>query len=288
MALGDFDSRWKNPQGNTPELLYLWAQDLIKELRKGDYISSSIASGIANSELADMAAWTIKLRNSATAGDPQDVTINGLTEETSIDTAADFFMMWDASAGVMRKAKPNNFAPGMRLLTSGSASNAASLDVVLTSYTAYQTVMLVLNDVIPQTDDTQLLMRFSTNGGSSYDSGANDYQYATVAANSNLTGVSVGSATVGTSSISLSSATAANKLSSDAGAHAEFVITIFNRTNASRKTQIIYQGGYVNTTPITISLTGSGFRNAAQDTDAVTFLMSSGNINASYKLYGLD
>ncbi len=31
------DTRWKNPQGADPRTLYLWAQDLIRELRKGDY-----------------------------------------------------------------------------------------------------------------------------------------------------------------------------------------------------------------------------------------------------------
>ena len=69
MALGDFDSRWKNPQGADAQLMYLWAQDLIRELRKGDYLSNAISDGVANSELADMATWTIKIRNSATAGD---------------------------------------------------------------------------------------------------------------------------------------------------------------------------------------------------------------------------
>src|SRR5262245_31127201 len=75
VALGDFDGRWKNPQGNTAEALYLWAQDLIKELRKGDYISNAIGTGIANSQLANMADTTIKGRAvGAGAGSPQDLT----------------------------------------------------------------------------------------------------------------------------------------------------------------------------------------------------------------------
>lgn len=36
-----FDSRWKNPQGSDPKQLSLWAQDLIKELRKGAYLSAT-------------------------------------------------------------------------------------------------------------------------------------------------------------------------------------------------------------------------------------------------------
>lgn len=32
------DPRWKNPQGKENEQLYLWAQDLVKELRKGTVV----------------------------------------------------------------------------------------------------------------------------------------------------------------------------------------------------------------------------------------------------------
>lgn len=43
-----FDSRWKNPQGSDPKSLHLWAQDLIKELRKGAYLPATPdAAGIA-------------------------------------------------------------------------------------------------------------------------------------------------------------------------------------------------------------------------------------------------
>src|SRR5262245_37684799 len=34
------DTRWKNPQSSPLQKLYLWAQDLIRELRKGDYLDA--------------------------------------------------------------------------------------------------------------------------------------------------------------------------------------------------------------------------------------------------------
>ena len=62
------DTRWKNPQGNSADQLYLWAQELIKELRKGDYLD-----GIGT--VADMANSTIKGRAAgAGTGPPQDLT----------------------------------------------------------------------------------------------------------------------------------------------------------------------------------------------------------------------
>src|SRR5262245_27899123 len=80
MALGDLDTRWKNPQGNKAEDLYLWAQDLIKELRKGDYLSNAIGTGIANAQLANMADSTIKGRAvGAGTGSPQDLTATQAT-----------------------------------------------------------------------------------------------------------------------------------------------------------------------------------------------------------------
>lgn len=42
------DTRWKNPQGKDPEALWRWAQDLIAELRRGDYLPDTPdAAGIA-------------------------------------------------------------------------------------------------------------------------------------------------------------------------------------------------------------------------------------------------
>jgi phage baseplate assembly protein gpV len=286
MPLGDHDPRWKNPQGSTNEQLYLWAQDLIKELRRGDYISSAIGSGIANDQLADMAAWTIKMRNNAAAGDPQDVTINGLTEETVIAPTSDFLMLWDTSAGAMRKAKPQ-YMGGLVFLTSGTINNAATLDIVLTSYTAYATILIVLAELVPQTDDSQLQARFSTNGGSSYDSAANSYSFATDGMSSIATSVSDGSSGAATF-IGISTSNVNNKLSSDAGAQGAFVITLHGRTNGSLKTLATWRGGYINTGGASIAINGTGNRTVAQDTDAIRFLMSSGNIaSGTYAVYGI-
>lgn len=42
-----FDSRWKNPTGSGLQQLYTWAQDLIKELRRGQYLGG-LTEGVSD------------------------------------------------------------------------------------------------------------------------------------------------------------------------------------------------------------------------------------------------
>lgn len=56
---------------------------------------------VSNAKLANMAAWTIKMRNNAASGDPQDQTLADITEDTTPVTG-DFALGWDSS-GQIRK-----------------------------------------------------------------------------------------------------------------------------------------------------------------------------------------
>lgn len=59
-------------------------------------------AAVTNAKLANMAGWTIKMRNNSGSGVPQDQTINQLSAVT-VDLAADQFPVWDTSAGAMGK-----------------------------------------------------------------------------------------------------------------------------------------------------------------------------------------
>lgn len=67
-----FDSRWKNPQGSTLQQLYLWAQDLIGELRKGAFlggVTDAIADLLASKAgLPQVASghWLIEVADNKT------------------------------------------------------------------------------------------------------------------------------------------------------------------------------------------------------------------------------
>lgn len=65
-----FDPRWKNPIAPpTIQNLYLWAQDIIRELRKGDYIAGVEAS-INDPWSLKAIGETVRLRDDLTGVDP--------------------------------------------------------------------------------------------------------------------------------------------------------------------------------------------------------------------------
>lgn len=174
---------------------------------------------------------------------------------------------------------------GMMLLTSGSASGA-TLDIDLTAYTTYKGIKIILSGFRPATDAVSLLMRFSSNGGSSFD--ATGYNWTWVSVDSS--GVSIfnnGSANAGiTTSIQVTSAAIGN--ASTEGVNAE--IDISNQSSAAFYTRAVFRGYYMDNDPTSSGnfFSGGGARETAQDTDAVRFLFSSGNITAgNYQIYGL-
>lgn len=171
----------------------------------------------------------------------------------------------------------DGFSVGMVKLTSGSVASAATLSIVMTTYTAYRNKMIVLN-LIPATDAVDLYMRVSTDGGASYD--AANYAYAVFSIVSSGTGLST------------SDSGAQFKISSTVGNVANrgtaTLIQAFDTTN----TAVMPRFNWDSVTPtvataIPIRESGTGTRIAAQDTDAIRFLFSSGNIaSGTYALYG--
>lgn len=69
-----------------------------------------LAGAVDNTVLADMAAWTIKLRNNAGSGDPEDVLISALTEKVA--PVAGDWILGMASTGELRKYDVGNMPAG--------------------------------------------------------------------------------------------------------------------------------------------------------------------------------
>jgi hypothetical protein len=108
MRLCVVDLRWKNPQGGTLSLIYLWAQDLIKELRKGSYLSRGVPyTKTGDFTLADHENWVI-IDNGATttitlpaAGGSSDrfITIKTVQAQTVVSASANVVPLAGGAAG---------------------------------------------------------------------------------------------------------------------------------------------------------------------------------------------
>jgi hypothetical protein len=264
-----FDSRWKNPQGKDPEQLWRWAQELIAELRKGDFFDAAfednVGDGITNAQLADMAAWTFKARNNSASGDPQDVAADSFTEDTTPVTGD--FLLGFLSSDEIRKFNVGNVR-GKTLIASGVISSAASLTVALDGDT-WDEVEIILIDIVPATDNVSLQLQFDQ--GSGVLTGASDYQYGFVRG---ATAVTDSAHTA----IVLSAA-----LGSSTNERFTAKLSIYRPGDADLIKVAHWQGGARLQDAIAYAIHGWGelILNDNAITDAV-FSMSSGNISTGY------
>jgi len=205
-------------------------------------------------------------------------------------------LLWDAYFGRLEAqiaavpaavaAIPALPSIGSTLLTSGTVSTAATLDIVLTAYTGYRALKFVLQSFIPVTDDVELWMRLSTDGGATFD--VTTYAYSAMFvreasgpfnASTNAARILIAGSTTGGEAVS--------NVSAEAGVDAE--ITLYDQTT-SQWPRVNFQSAYQGATVTDLfTFVGSGQREVSQDTDAVRFLFESGNIaSGKYAVYGLN
>lgn len=217
----------------------------------------------------------------AFAGDSGSGGVKGLVPAPAAgDAAATKFLN---AAGVW--AVPTS-AAGISLLNSGTVSAAATLDIVLTAYTAYRGLKLIFYNFVPATDDVAMWLRFSTDGGSSYDAGASNYNWSSsrivpasgIAAGAADTEIQLTQTEAGTNNIS--NVTAEGGISG--------WIEIMGQTETGIRTSCLWECQYWNAgATAAFWVAGAGRRATAQDTDALRLLFSSGNIaSGKWALYG--
>ena len=164
-------------------------------------------------------------------------------------------------------------------ISSSSASDSASITFTSLS-TTYRDFVIILSNILPATDAVNLLLRFSTDNGVGYDAGATDYEYAGV-------GLNDAASTVNFNSTGATAIIVSSNLENAANGGTSGHVTIHNpqSTSFTRSTSYVSRVGGGSETAIQV---GAGERSAAQDTDAIQFLMSSGNITSgTFTLYGI-
>ncbi len=173
------------------------------------------------------------------------------------------------------------------LLETQTASNSASIDFDSgVNFSTYKKYEIELIDVVIATDNAELFVRTSTDGGSTYDSGASDYAWGYYRV---LTGT--------TPLVNGDSADSKINITYDPGSgvgwgnaageafNGEFSLWNPSGTN---KTIINFVVSGIRNTGNLMNLTGAGSRQSAANVDGIQFLMSSGNIvSGTFKIYGI-
>ncbi len=167
-------------------------------------------------------------------------------------------------------------APVLLATRTASGGATATMDFTEFANLTYSRYVFVLKGVKPATDAVALTMRTSTNGGSSYDAGASDYQY--VADSDKSAGGNTKIESLGATSIFLTTNSASDSVGNAAGdAGICGTVSLFNVVSAT-KAFVRAMLDYDNPDANLITCVASGKRATAQDTDAVRFLFSSGNV----------
>lgn len=173
------------------------------------------------------------------------------------------------------------------LLATATASSSASISFTGLS-SAYFKYILVIDTLIPATDDSILYLRTDSNNGASFDSGASDYAYV-----GNLyffNGSSVVTDAIGSSAdsfIALSGNDSTSGVGNGATEGVSGTVTIINPSSSNYTTTIAHLAQVTADGEIGV-LSATGQRLSAAAVDAVQLLYSSGNIASGVvKLYGV-
>jgi len=134
---------------------------------------------------------------------------------------------------------------------------------------------LRLYNVIPATDGVSFLVRTSSDGGSTWDSGSSDYKH--------YYGTSL---TSDDGEIRLFGVNTVGSDTNETGISA--IIRIINPSDTTNYTRLEWQVSYVDSAGSLRSYVGAGERKEAGKVDGIQFSFSSGNVESgTFKLFGL-
>lgn len=172
---------------------------------------------------------------------------------------------------------------GKFLLGSQVASNSPSLDFTSLITSLFDEYHLHFGEIIPATDAVDLLLRTSSNNGSSWDSGASDYVYST-RRDSAAAAEGVVESTGANGLAIISGSTLGNA----ANENASGIIRLMNPLFTGGYKTIFWDCGYYAANASPTWLIGGGARASATAMNAVQLLASSGNITSGWaRLYGI-
>lgn len=165
------------------------------------------------------------------------------------------------------------------LIGTASPSGATTVDFTGLSST-YSVIKFVLRGIIPGTNNRALLLRVSTDNGSTFKT--SDYNWSVFRSTASPTAEN----DPADSEIAISGD--AQGLGTGADEELSVEITMFNHASSSNPTQFSWMGAFYNNAATLNTLLGAAFYAADTAVDAVRFLMaSSATFSGEIRVYGL-
>lgn len=191
---------------------------------------------------------------------------------------SDSKLYWKDDTGTERTIQPGGWA----LIQRQSVSAVAQVDFTTGISSTYDLYMFSLIALIPATDNTDLWLRITKDGGSTWRSTAGDYKHCKNILSDAATNTPSGS----TSDVKILACSACGNA---AGESVDGTFILPNPASTTLKKSIFWQLGQNSSTPNSRFTTGSGLYTLdAGAINGVRFLMSSGNITSCViALYGL-
>lgn len=173
------------------------------------------------------------------------------------------------------KAYVDNNSGGWTTIETKTLSSDATADFT-NDVSSYDVVEFELIDIVPATNDSVFWLRTSTDGGSTYDSGAGNYDWSIEGQEAASNNLDDGSA-ADTKMVLTAGSTLTDGVGNDTGEALNGVIRVY-KPSSTNSTQIGYHITYITATGSIAEISGSASRIAAADVDAFRFLFDSGNI----------
>ena len=175
---------------------------------------------------------------------------------------------------------------GMKLLSTQTASNSASISFTTGIDSTYKEYQFYFINVAPKTDSTDFTFQGSTNGGSSY--GVN---ITSTAFRAHVSDDGTSDQIIYLTSNDLAQSTSFqllnNGASSDANDGTGGTLTLFNPASTTYVKHWIYNNAYVGAGDACMEGFYAGYFNTTTAINAVQFKFSSGNMDGTILMYGI-
>lgn len=175
-----------------------------------------------------------------------------------------------------------NFIDNTRvLLETQTISAGASITFTSNIDSTYDTYEIRLEGLVPSTDAVTLDLTVSTDGGSTYKTGASDYVWMGDAY------TTAGTLDAADSRLPLSYTASGYEVGNDAGNSINGVVRIYNAASSSLKTQVTSDVVYQGATVAHVTFRMGGRYDATTAVNALKLAFTSGTGTGTAKLYGI-